>query len=442
MKKNKLYITLAILISISLFATAAICNQCAAGNLDEPKTDVEKDTGTGEEAVEEGVDGEETSQAEEEAEEEEEEEAQEEESTEEEEEEEDQSDYEEPTIELEVYEGPLYSQADDICYWRVKAIVTGVPTPVVEFSRDDSNGAWGSRKSQINLADPTDSYSLTATVTNSEGVDSDSILLSWECNRPPEITEITFMGDHFTGIEYTFSAAAADPDGDTLTYSWTVDGGSILDSTTNPILWTMPGTAGDYDITVMVDDGNGGTATLTETVEVTAMLGPPIAAMDVPIVSSEGGYISKNGTMYYVGHGHNVGDSSTNEAIKSFISFDISGLGGADIETAEFTCHRIEEMGDASGFTPLWVSSVSWEPGPIIPADFNLSGDPIQSFSTPNFTCSASQLKLYLQNAINSGRDRFQIMMFFTGMATDNDNLRDYWAYIDSEISLYITYTP
>ncbi|MCK5567434.1 MAG: hypothetical protein KAI62_05935 [Actinomycetia bacterium] len=229
MRKNKLFIILSVLISISLFATAAICNQCAAGNLDEPKTDVEKDTGTGEEAVEEGVDGEETSQAEEEAEEEEEEEAQEEESTEEEEEEEDQSDYEEPTIELEVYEGPLYSQADDICYWRVKAIVTGVPTPVVEFSRDDSNGAWGSKKAQINLANPTDSYSLSASATNSEGVATDSISLSWQCNRPPEITEIILMGNHYVGLEYAVSAAAADPDGDSLSYSWSVAGGTLDD---------------------------------------------------------------------------------------------------------------------------------------------------------------------------------------------------------------------
>ncbi|MBA7581793.1 hypothetical protein ES708_23704 [subsurface metagenome] len=317
-----------------------------------------------------------------------------------------------------------------------------MPTPVVEFSRDDSNGAWGLRKAQINLANPTDSYNLSATVTNSEGVDSDSILLSWGCNRPPEITEITFMGDHFTGVEYTFSAAATDPDGDTLTYSWTVDGGSILDSTTNPIQWTMPGTAGDYDITVVVDDGNGGTATVTETVEVTAMLGPPIAAMDVPIVSSEGGYIYKDSLLWIRSY-HMVGDTNTNVACTGFISFDISGLGGAQIETAELSMSAVTgSWGDPSGFVPLWISSVSWEPGPIVLNDFYLSGDPIQNFSTPSFISDSPKLKLYLQNAINSGRERFQVMMFFTGMATDNDNSFDFWDYQDSNISLYITYTP
>ena len=38
MRKNKLYMILAILITVSLFATSAICSQCAGGNLDELET--------------------------------------------------------------------------------------------------------------------------------------------------------------------------------------------------------------------------------------------------------------------------------------------------------------------------------------------------------------------------------------------------------------------
>jgi len=192
----------------------------------------------------------------------------------------------------------------------------------------------------------------------------------------------------------------------------------------------------------VVDDGNGGTATLTETVEATAMLGPPIAAMDVPIVSSEGGYIYKDSLLWIRSY-HMVGDANTNVACNGFISFDISGLGGAQIETAELSMSAVTgSWGDPSGFVPLWISSVSWEPGPIVLNDFYLSGDPIQNFSTPSFISDSPKLKLYLQNAINNGRERFQIMMFFTGMATDNDNSFDFWDYQDSNISLYITYTP
>ena len=87
-----------------------------------------------------------------------------------------------PTIELEIYEGP--TPADGICYYRVKAVVTGKPGPDVDFSKDDSNGAWGTKKAQVNLNNPDETYTLTATATNSEGSDTDSIELSWGCELP------------------------------------------------------------------------------------------------------------------------------------------------------------------------------------------------------------------------------------------------------------------
>ncbi len=59
-----------------------------------------------------------------------------------------------PTITLEVYEGATYSSADGVCYYRIKANVTGTPAPDIEFSKDDSNGAWGQDIVQINLPGP------------------------------------------------------------------------------------------------------------------------------------------------------------------------------------------------------------------------------------------------------------------------------------------------
>ncbi len=90
------------------------------------------------------------------------------------------ADKEAPTISLAIYEGP--SLDGSICYYRVEATVTGSPT--VSFSKDDSGGAWGSKKVQININNPGDTYSLTATATNSEGSDTDSIALSWGCAIP------------------------------------------------------------------------------------------------------------------------------------------------------------------------------------------------------------------------------------------------------------------
>ena len=42
-----------------------------------------------------------------------------------------------PTLELEVYDGPDYSEDDGMCYYRVEAISTGTPTPAIEFSESE-----------------------------------------------------------------------------------------------------------------------------------------------------------------------------------------------------------------------------------------------------------------------------------------------------------------
>ena len=184
MRKNKLYFFIAILTIIFLFSFAALCNQCGTAT-EEEKLDVGEEEAAAEEeeaVVEEAAAEEEEVPAEEE---------EEEVPAEEEEEEEEAADEEKeaPTIKLETYEGP--TPADGICCYRVKAIVTGKPAPTVEFSKDDSHGAWGSKKVQVNLNDPGEIYTLTATATNSEGSDTDSIELSWGCPEPePEITEI------------------------------------------------------------------------------------------------------------------------------------------------------------------------------------------------------------------------------------------------------------
>ena len=85
-----------------------------------------------------------------------------------------------PTVSLKIYEGPV--PEGDICYYRIEAEVTGKPNPSVEFSRDDSNEAYGQKKAQINLM-AGDSYTLIVTATNKFGQDSDSIVISWGCDE-------------------------------------------------------------------------------------------------------------------------------------------------------------------------------------------------------------------------------------------------------------------
>ena len=83
-----------------------------------------------------------------------------------------------PTINLEIFEGPIYSADNGICYYRVKATVTGDPAPVIYFSKDDSGGAWGKNKVQVNLTNG-ENYNLVVTAVNSVGTVTNNIALTW-----------------------------------------------------------------------------------------------------------------------------------------------------------------------------------------------------------------------------------------------------------------------
>lgn len=83
-----------------------------------------------------------------------------------------------PELKLEIIEGPEYEQDGSICYYRVRAIVTGEPDPGIYFNRDDSSSAWGLDVAQVNLSRG-ESFTLNCEVKNIEGSASDSITLKW-----------------------------------------------------------------------------------------------------------------------------------------------------------------------------------------------------------------------------------------------------------------------
>ncbi len=183
-----------------------------------------------------------------------------------------------PTINLVIHLGPVYSSADNVCYYRVRANVTGTPTPRIVWSRDDSGGAWGRDIAQVNLHSPTETYTLTATATNSAGSANASITLSWGCNRPPEIQWIDPLEGFYTGLNYAINAFATDPDGDRLTYQWNISCGtfSVADPYIGRMVWTTPTSPCTCTLTLTVNDGRGGTDTQIETVQVTTPNRPPV----------------------------------------------------------------------------------------------------------------------------------------------------------------------
>ncbi len=70
------------------------------------------------------------------------------------------------------------------------------------------------------------------------------------------------------GDKVALTATASDPDGDTLLYSWTSTGGRIVGEGTNASFDTTGLAAGDYTVTVEVNDGCGCVAFDSKTIKV------------------------------------------------------------------------------------------------------------------------------------------------------------------------------
>jgi outer membrane protein OmpA-like peptidoglycan-associated protein len=87
-------------------------------------------------------------------------------------------------------------------------------------------------------------------------------------NRPPTVTARCEPCTVEVGKASTVTADAQDPDGDTLTYKWGAPTGSFANNADRQTQWTAPMQEGAVPVTVTVDDGRGGTASDTVTIQV------------------------------------------------------------------------------------------------------------------------------------------------------------------------------
>ena len=81
------------------------------------------------------------------------------------------------------------------------------------------------------------------------------------------------------GQTTNLTAPATDPDGDTVTYTWSSPAGTFSTQNGMNTQWTAPQQEGNYPLTVTANDGRGGTATNSITIPV--MRRQPIAFEDV-----------------------------------------------------------------------------------------------------------------------------------------------------------------
>jgi hypothetical protein len=88
-----------------------------------------------------------------------------------------------------------------------------------------------------------------------------------QANRPPDIEQLTGSTNWSPGVEGQITCVASDPDGDTLTYNWSADNGTIKGQG-DKISWTSPAGMGTYHVTVTVSDSKGLETTAVKEVKV------------------------------------------------------------------------------------------------------------------------------------------------------------------------------
>ncbi|HTY62631.1 MAG TPA: PKD domain-containing protein [Acidobacteriota bacterium] len=91
-------------------------------------------------------------------------------------------------------------------------------------------------------------------------------------NKPPSIECQTTTMDVASGGSVQLRAKASDPDNDRLSYSWSATGGTVSGSGDTATFNAAGVGAGSYSVTVTVDDGRGGKASCSMTVNVSERL--------------------------------------------------------------------------------------------------------------------------------------------------------------------------
>jgi outer membrane protein OmpA-like peptidoglycan-associated protein len=97
-------------------------------------------------------------------------------------------------------------------------------------------------------------------------------------NRPPVITCSADRSSVFAGERVHITTNASDPDGDRLTYAWRANSGQVVGSGTAVDFDTTGLAPGTYTVAVRVDDGRGGAADCSTTIEVKPVPPPPQAS--------------------------------------------------------------------------------------------------------------------------------------------------------------------
>ena len=150
-------------------------------------------------------------------------------------------------------------------------------------TQDDVAGTWSWNFDTLD--GPDDSQTVTITATDSDGAATETTFDLTVQNVAPTVI-LTGPTDGTSGSHFVVTASTQDPAGDLdplqLTWSITLDGQAFSSQNGGDTFTLNDASAGSYVFTLNVDDGDGGTASATHTLEVVADNHPPELSLSGP----------------------------------------------------------------------------------------------------------------------------------------------------------------
>jgi hypothetical protein len=286
-------------------------------------------------------------------------------------------------------------------FWKAPGFVGDFQ---VSVTVDDGKGGTVSRSCTISV--------VTDQLPVIEGVTADPATL-----KPSETSTVT--------------CNAHDPDGDTMTYTWTASGGTISGSG-KMITWQAPAATGDFLISVKVDDGKGG---VTE-----GSVHIPVAIPSTTVILTP--LPDESGTVYYDGtitSEYKVGDTSGNVGMQPFFSFDTTALSKAEIKEATLVFTVKQSRGNVWSFIPstLILQCVTYGARPLKPADYPGVQVRAEIAQFHNESPGTVNVQVNVQQVADWMEPRFQARLLMA--ADSNHNNAEDWIEF-SVVELHVNY--
>jgi hypothetical protein len=172
------------------------------------------------------------------------------------------------------------------------------------------------------------------------------------------------------------------------------------------VTWDAPAVDGVYEIRVIVSDSDGAAAEKNTTIKVKN----PEDSTVLYHMPAESGSVDANGTL---SSSYFVGDTDNDVAIRSYFSFDISGLTGAEIKEATLS-FTVKETVNNPWFIPpfLHVEPVRYGEKAPEPGDFEAikaTGAELGKYNSE--PPGEIDIRFPIDQAILGSKTRYQVML-------------------------------